>query len=248
MQGDWLYFSDAARAVLTGANPYGDPGFFSAPWALPIFVLMLIIMQELPRLLPVAVLVILAYRARKPWLIFVVGTSFSFVALVAYANLDWLSLVGLYVSGPLSILFLTIKPQSSALAVLGDIRGKSWQQLAVFVAPFAAVVLVSTLAYPMWLSQMLGAPKVGVVSTHNFSLMPYSLLPGLLAAWQAWRCKSRFWGVVASLCIAPYWYITSLTPLLYLAAEHDWRWGVALNIGTWLIVALVLAGVLRIVL
>lgn len=187
-----------------------------------------------------------AFHRKKPYLIAIVGTSFSFIALSIYGNIDWLVMIGLVVGGPLGILLATVKPQAGALAFVAELKDKKLKEIVRFLLPVALVVVISTIIYPNWLSHMFTIRGFG--SHRSLSLFPYSVPLGLWALWHSWRKGDQLWGVFGTLCLSPYLYIHSLTPLLFLAADRHWKLGVFLNALTWIIVALILAGVLKIAL
>src|SRR5688572_19525215 len=84
MNNDWVEsFAAAAQAILHGQNPYVvAPSFVSPPWTLIFLSPLVWVPWWLAMLLPTVALVVLAVQRRKPYLILLVGTSFSFIALI----------------------------------------------------------------------------------------------------------------------------------------------------------------------
>lgn len=244
---DWFVsFVSAVAAAFQGQNPYlAIPSFLSPPWTIPILAPFVWLPWWVVLLLPITALLLLAVYRKKPYLIAIVGTSFSFIALTAYGNIDWLVMIGVVVGGPFGILLASVKPQAGALAFVSALRGKTRREIIIFLAPIVVVTIIGTLLYPNWIGHMFTVRGSG--ATRSLSLFPFSIPFGLLALWQSWRKHDPLWGVVGTLCLSPYLYIHSLTPFIFLAADRDWRLGLLGNLATWLIVGLTLAGVLKLV-
>jgi hypothetical protein len=86
--------------------------------------------------------------------------------------------------------------------------------------------------------------NVRLAEVSTFSLFPYSLplVPPLL--WLAYRRADPLYGVLASLCLSPYLMFWSVVPAMFLIAQRNWKWGLVVNLLTWVVVALVLLKVI----
>jgi hypothetical protein len=247
MLNDWNEaFAPMVRAILNGRSPYDRPGWNYPPWLflplLPVFW----VPWWLAMFFPAAILGYGAYRQRKIWIIPIVATSFPFIALSLYANVDWVVLLGLIIRGRVGAILVTTKPQAGAFSILADLKErKSWRDRAWFLLPLAVIALVSTIIFPNWIEAMLGTPTR--IPERNASLFPYTIPLGLAALWWCWRKADPIFGVIASLALSPYLYIHSTVPLLFMLADRDWRLGVLGNVVTWGVVLLSLAGVIPIV-
>jgi hypothetical protein len=138
----------------------------------------------------------------------------------------------------------TVKPQAGVFANVALLaRCQTWRERLALVAP---LVVLALLTLPLWGAWLAGMRTVGYDTGigRNFSLFPYSIPVGIFGLVLAWRRASVLWGVIASLCLAPYFYIHSFMPLLALLTIRDWRAGLALNAALWGVIALVLWGVL----
>jgi hypothetical protein len=247
MNNDWTRtFAPMVKAVLKGQNPYTSVHHYvNPPWLLLPLLPVFWAPWWLAMLFPTAVLVFGAWQHRKPWLIPIVGLSFPFIALSIYANVDWVVLLGLIIRGPAGPILVTAKPQAGAFSMLADLKERAgWYKRALFLLPFAIVVMVSTMIFPNWLFSMLDTPNL--VPERNVSLFPYTIPFGLIALWLCWRRADPLWGVVASVSLSPYLYIHSVTPLLFLLADRDYRLGIAFGGLTWAVVLLSTFGAIHI--
>lgn len=248
MNNDWTQtFAPMVKAILSGQNPYTSVyHYVNPPWLLLPLLPIFWAPWWLAMLFPMAVLVFGAWQRRNPWLILIVATSFPFIALSIYANVDWVVLLGIIIRGPTGTILVTTKPQAGAFSIIADLKEKpNWRRRVVFLIPLAVVVTVSTFFFPNWLFSMLDTPNL--VPERNVSLFPYTIPLGLLALWLCWRQAEPIWGVVASVSLSPYLYIHSLTPLLFLLTDRDCRWGIIGSALTWVVVLLNVSGVIHIV-
>lgn len=237
---DWdTYFLPAVRAFLDGRSPYSVEGFFNPPWLVFLLAPLAWVSPGVATLLPALALLLAARRRRKPWLILIVGLSFPFLAVSVYANVDWLPMLGLAYGGAAGPLLVTVKPQAAGLVIVPFFRQLGWRPFV----PLIAAATIGFLLWPGWPMDMLAGGRLSAEG-RNLSLFPYSIPLGALALVLAWRSGSLLWGCVASLSFAPYFYIHSLLPLLFAMADRKWWLGLLGTLGTWLIVALSLTGVI----
>jgi len=235
---DWQRnFLPALRKLISGHNPYEIPGFYSPPWLLFILLPLAWFPWWVAMFAPGIALAVAAYYRRKWWLIPIVGLSFPFIALSAYANVDWVPLLGLALGGGIGPLLISTKPQAAGFALLAYLsRGK----LLGFV-PLLIAVIVSFILYPHWIGSMLGGSDI-IHTERNLSLFPYSAPLGIIALVLTWTRRDVLWGAVASLCLTPYYYVPSLVPLLFLLADRKWWLGVLFSLSTWFLVWASLTG------
>ncbi len=251
---DWArYFLPAIEYLLRGVDLYQYVYTVNPPW---MYVLLAPI-GWLPQqaalwagaIMPVVALVYASWKVRKPYLIALVGISFPFIELCVYGNLDWMVMLGaLHMNNALSPFLLTVKPQAGALAVfaqLGKMRGQSWKAYVRLFAPFVLISIPLLLLYPGFF-QYASSFNTRLAEVQHFSLFPYTLplVPPLV--WLAYRRRDPLYGVLASLCLSPYFLFYSLVPSLFFIGKHSWKWGLAANLLTWVIFALVLLGVITI--
>lgn len=251
LETDWArYFLPAVELLLRGIDPYQSIYIVNPPWTFfllaPVGLLPRGLGLVIGALLPIMALVYASWKVRKPYLIAIVGLTFPFIDLCLYGNLDWMVLLGVLTTNSLSPFLLTVKPQAGALAVvaqLGQMRGKSWKDYARVFAPFLVIGGLLLLLFPGFIGYMLTF-NARLTEVSTFSLFPYSLplVPPLL--WLAYRRADPLYGVLASLCISPYFLFHSVVPALFLIADRNWKWGVVANLLTWGIVALVLLRVI----
>ncbi|MEO1665979.1 MAG: hypothetical protein AAFU54_15180 [Chloroflexota bacterium] len=244
---DWdQTFLPMVRAVWAGQNPY-DLVYVNPPWLFLPLAPFFWVPWWLAMAFTPLVLIWASVRARKPYLLAIVGTSFPFIALTVYANIDWVAWIGIVLGGSVGAVLNSAKPQVGVFSILADLKNaETWRKRAIMLAPAAVIALISTIIYPEWISAMFGQLDIG--PERNATLFPWLLPLGIYALWRTWRDGDRLWGVGATLCIAPYYYIASITPFLFLVADRNWKWGVALNVLSWVFVILVVLEVIPVTL
>lgn len=243
---DWEnFFRPALLYFLSGRSPYAVPGIFNPPWTFVILSPFVWLPALLPHLLPAAALTYAAYKKRKPYLIVIVGLSFPFLAQLAYGNIDWLVMLGVLTQGPASLFLITTKPQAGALAFVSQLKSKTWRQRVLLFVPISIVTVVFLFMYPDWISNVLFA--VGFNQRiRNFSLFPYTIPLAFPLLWLAYKREDPLYGVLATLCLAPYFYIHSFVPAMFLIAERNWKLGIALALLSWLVVFLIVLDIIPI--
>jgi hypothetical protein len=243
---DWeRLFHLALNYFVSGRSPYAIEGIFNPPWAFVILAPFVWLTGLLPNLLPLIALIYAAYTKRKSYLIPIVALSFPFVALTFYANLDWLVLLGTLTTGQSSLFLLTTKPQAGALAFVAQLKSKTWRQRLMFFVPIIAAALFFLILYPDWVSNTLFAFGYDQ-RIRNFSLFPYTIPLAIPLLWWCYQREDPLYGVLATLCLAPYYYVHSYVPALFLIANRNWKLGVALAVLSWVVVFLIRAGVIAI--
>lgn len=248
LYNDWdRTFRPMVRMIWQRMNPYENMLYVNPPWLwLPLAPLFWVPWWLAMAFAP-AILIYGAWRARKPYLIAIVGTSFPFIALTVYANVDWVAWLGIIMGGSVGAVLNTTKPQVGMFSILADLsERKAWRQRVLMLLPVTIIAIVSTFIFPMWIATMFGTTEIA--PERNATLFPWLVPLGLYGLWRAWKDEDRIWGVGATLCLAPYFYIASATPFLFLVAERNWKWGVALNLASWAFVGLVVLDVIPVVL
>src|SRR5258706_7745891 len=136
MSNDWnTFLVQAAIRFLSGQNPYGA-GFGNPPWTLLFLIPTIHVPIQLAMLFPAIVLLILSIYKRKPALIFLVGTSFPFIASSIYGNIDWMVMAGVAIGGPLGVILDTIKPQAGIFAIVSELSKKDkWKDRLKLLIP-----------------------------------------------------------------------------------------------------------------
>jgi len=257
LQTDWIrHFLPAILRLLSGGDIYSDPLVLNPPWTY----LMLAPVGILPRslaiwmgtLMAIAAIAYAAWKVRKPYLIALVGISFPFMSLCLYGNLDWIVLFGVLFTNAASPFLLTVKPQAGALAIVG-VLGKMRQQskplkdYVRLLLPFIVIAPILLILFPGFIQNFLGLDeRLPQVTNANFSLFPYTLPLVPILLWFAYKRGDPLLGVLASLAISPYFYFHSIIPAMFMIADRNWKWGLVVNLLTWLVVFLILIKVIPI--
>lgn len=246
---DWSNtFQAALRLLLQGENPYNytaEIAYLNPPWLLPIIMPLVWVPWWLMICVPAIILVVAAFRRRKPYLIAVVGLGFPFLAMSLYGNVDWVVWVGILVAGKWGMLLVSTKPQAGLFYFVGEMKSKTWRERFVYFVPAGVAAVIGTIIFPNWIEAFFAADSIG--PERNATLFPFTIPFGVYALWRAWRDEDVLWGVFATLMIAPYYYIHSVVPFHFLLADRNWRWGVGFSAATWGLVALVLLDIVPIV-
>ncbi len=201
-------------------------------------------------LLPIVALTYTSWKVRKPYMIALVGLTFPFMELCIWGNLDWMPMLGMLSINALSPFLLAVKPQAGALAAvgyLGSLRGKNWKEYVRVFGPVIVIGIPLLFLYPGFLHNLFVVNN-RLPNISNFSLFPYTIPLAVPLLWLSYRRADPLYGALASLCVAPYFYFHSIIPSLFLIADRSWKWGVAVNVLTWVIFALIFLKVIPITL
>lgn len=229
---DWpTYFQPAAEAVLEGRSPYTVDGFVSPPWTAWVLVPLVWVPGWMMALAPIVTLIGLMIYSRKYWTLPIVGISLSLWIAVLYGNIDWIVFVVVWlVGGWIGPIFSAMKPQVGFFAIVADLKNAgTWRNRILLLLPVTAFTIIFTLIYPNWISIMLGHRDV----EWNISPFPYLVPVGLFLVYWTWRTGERFWGVMATMCLAPYYSLLGVVFTLYIIAERHPYVGIAASLATW---------------
>jgi len=101
------------------------------------------------------------------------------------------------------------------------------------VGVLAVVAGLSMAVWGFWWRNIIGfAPNQSV----NVSLFPYTIILGLPLLYFGLKRRSDAMLCAASLCLAPYFMITSLLPAIaaFIKEVDDWRWWVLIIVVSWI--------------
>ncbi len=169
-------------------------------------------------------------------------TSFPFISMIANGNIEWIPALGFILGNRWGIPLLMTKPQTGILAILAwqPPSIKNWLHLAT---PALSISVISLAIWGNWPAAMLSniqaiqAHQAGM-STWNVSLFPWSIPVGLGLLFALFKGKMseagrEILGVLATLCLVPYFSIYSITILFALVSASHKRIGVFLWILSW---------------
>lgn len=155
--------------------------------------------------------------------------TIPFQATLVFGQTDFLPILGLMVPANLSLLFLTMKPQGALLAALN----KRLTGMGLLALLF--VFGVSMLLHGWWVPVLLEPPGWD----SNWSPWPWSIPVGLALLYWQWKrgFDSDAALCLASLCLAPYFCISSLLPVTVATVKERDLWvAIVIVVLPWLIV------------
>lgn len=217
-----LYYSDWAGAFRASALNWLDPYYrqdfvFNPPWIFPLLYGFALFPTKTggSLLMGVAIASFYWYLNDVIKTVILIG-SIPAMAMIALGQLDFLLLIGLMLPPWLGLPFMVLKPQATLLCIPKRLNRRSIMSLTV-------VMLISVMIWGFWWVTVINQqpnPKL------NMSMLPYSLpLAGLILGY-CYRRQSYPDSLLcaASLCVAPYFMIQSLTPLLAVILKKTDSW------------------------
>lgn len=221
---DWMiYFQPAAADWL---HPYRY-GIFNPPWLFPLLFPMALLPTRLGAafLMSISVAIVMFYL-QSPIKSALALTSAPMIVLFTLGQIDALSLAALLVAPALGLPLLIIKPQGAMLAMLPRLG-------RLTLLALAGVLLISLLVWGFWPLDIDRSAPTG--RAHDVSPFPYAVPLTIPLAWFGYRRRSDALLCWASLCLSPYWMITSMLPALAASLKEcrDWRVWLALWAGGW---------------
>jgi len=223
---DWVdVFRPAALHWLT---PYFQPGLvFNPPWLFPLLYPIALLPERIGAgLIMLLSFIVLGVYVGSPKKMAAVALAAPMTMLFTLGQLDAILLIALLLPAEWALPLLVIKPQGVFLAMLPRLTRRS-------AAVLAGVLAVSVLVWGFWWQHIIGfAPN----QTVNVSLFPYSLIAGLPLLYFGLRRRSDAMLCAASLCVAPYFMLTSMLPAIaaFVKEVDDWRWWVAIIVVSWI--------------
>jgi hypothetical protein len=240
---DWdQTYRPAARALLTGKNPYSVLEFANPVWCLLPLLPLAILPSEIGRAAYLLMSLLgFGYAAHR--------FKASPVALVAFlvsppvlhcllnSNIDWMTLVGFALPPQIGLFMVVIKPQIGyAVALFWLVeawRNGKWREVVRVFWPLTAAMALSIAIFGTW-------PLKSFVKLDywwNASLWPLSIPVGLGLMAAALRTHRVEYAMGASPCLSPYLLFHSwsgaLLAIVSLPVET-----VAVVIGLWIMVVL----------
>jgi hypothetical protein len=242
---DWrLHFYSATLAMLRGESPYGVTGVCNPPWLFVALIPAALFGEQFGALLLFAASIIaigatMWKLSRGKWWAAALGLTCPLVLAGLYTgNVDALALCGLVMPAPLGLLFLAIKPQIGAVAIVWRLarvyQSGGWREVAKAAAPLTALSIVSLAVFG---TQPIRAASDAIALTWNCAPARWigqgALVVGVLLAIVAVMAKERgaAWAVTAGAFVTPYLGGQSLgvIALPFMAS----KWQIAL--GVWLV-------------
>jgi hypothetical protein len=199
---DWIEsFRPAAMAWQT---PY-RPGVYNLPW---LYIILHPFTWLDPRLgvglLMVISLLIVGAYVGSPKKAVVVACSAPLIVMVTLGQIDALILLGLMIPSEIGLLWLLMKPQGVFLAAVRRVNFRS-------VTILMLVVGLSVIVWGFWWLDLFRIRSL-FQSNHNASFFPYMILFGIPPLYLGLKRKSDALLCLASLCLSPYFMITSMLP------------------------------------
>lgn len=168
-------------------------------------------------------------------------TSYPFISMLANGNIEWIPALGFILQDKWGLPLLLVKPQTGILAIM------SWDSLRnnhiSFFVPTILIISMSFIVWGNWPVRMLANIQhlQGVeqgLASWNYSLFPWSIPLGLGLLFYIIKFKSinsEIYGVLATLCLAPYFAPYSLTISFALISATHHRIAIAAWILLWVV-------------
>lgn len=215
-------------------DPYLNKFFVNPPWTTVIIYPLHFFSEQLSlainsslNLVCIGLLVI--NRKGGIFSLFLTLTSFPFLSLLANGNIEWIPALGFIFQNMWGFVLLLCKPQSGILA------GLNWflqsRRKYLFLLPTVLIVLGSFLLWGNWPVSIIA--NSSYMAKENIGLFNDSISPfpwaipigiGLIAYILKFRPKeSETLGVIATLCLMPYFVVHSLVILFALICSTHRR-------------------------
>lgn len=225
-------YHDWIRYLRPAAEEWNTPfrsGIFNPPWLFLILHPLTVLTPRLGAgLLMLISTVVVARYVGTPMKTLVVACSAPMVVLFTLGQIDALPVLGLMVPSSAGLPLLLMKPQGVYLTIIPRINRRS-------VTVMLLVIIVSVLVWGFWWLQI-GRHQGLLAAPHNVSLFPYSAVLGLPALYYGLRRDSDALLCLASLCLSPYYMITSGVPAVaaIVRETEDRRLWTITVLGSWL--------------
>jgi hypothetical protein len=152
------------------------------------------------------------YRKRMYTAIFLTYTSPFYLQLIATNNVDWIPLIAFLVPDISAGLFLVCKPQAIGGALLVFTK----RTRGLVLVPIIALVALSFVIWPGWLSEIRMPSLDAVVNIAPFPLM----IPlGLYLLWRAWKENNEILAASATPFLVPYLTFSAASTNMVLIAS-----------------------------
>lgn len=202
----WGDFDSVYYPILFLDNPYDHVGFLNPPWTL----VALYPLKALP-----------AHAAGAIWMLFSIGSVLycakqigadrlayvlifvnpAFIRFMTSGQIDALVLWGMVVNHPaLSILLLTVKPQTIGTVVLFRLRHLTRKDAIIITVVVCAALLI----LGNWPAMMWHNWHNGVNHTVSMDIFPYGIPIGAALLWWSLKNDKPIIGALSSYFFAPY--------------------------------------------
>lgn len=219
---DWKDgFRPAAIAAISGESPYEAPGtgFFNPPWVLFLFVPLSLLPIKLGGFFLTLVgffsyLYISQRFNRNPIVIAAFILSPPVMLDLAYANINWLVILGYLLPSPIGLFLVMLKPQVGLGVIIywfveAWCKGKVREVIRVF-GPVTLAYFVSYLVFGPW---FLKAPSL-FGSLWNANFWPLSIPFGFLILFRSLSRRNIRYAYSAGPFLSPYVAIYSWSTAL----------------------------------
>lgn len=241
---DWHFaFYPVAQAPF---DPYATQIFINPPW-LALFLYPFkffpesigLAINSVLGLMMIALLVI--RRGGSKTALILTLTSLPVLTTLASGTIEWLVVIAFLLRSEWSVPLLLLKPQVGILAVL------SWdsfrQKGALFILLGALTLVLSFLLWGNWLPDLFGNIRYleGLdmnLASWNVSIFPWSIPVGLGLIYWMFRptvhaADAEIMGVVATLCLVPYFALYTLSLLFALISTRHKKAAIAIWLFLW---------------
>lgn len=240
---DWqLVYRPAICKMLNGENPYILPAmqFYNPPWVLvlmaPFSLLPLPYDIALIWTVGLAAFLYIAYRmGASPLNIILFMTSVPVIRCMAYGQIDWLALMGLFLPLPVGLFLLVIKPQVGlaivAYRLVREVRQRGLARVITALLPVTLALLLSFAIYGLWPLNWIDLARA---ERTDASFWPWSIVFGFAGLVFALARDDERWAIRAAPCFSEHVWIHSWAGPLATLLDRPW-WQIAvLWAGLWI--------------
>jgi len=226
------YFLPATREFLHLRNPYTVTGYYNPPWTLlfltPFLALPASWIQPTYFYISLGALGWVCYKLnmkKSSTLAFL--TSLPVVSILVYGNIEWLTLLGMFLPPQIGLFFVLMKPQVGiGIAIWWIIEAykKGWKEIIHILWPITLVLSLSIIVYGPWPLNVLSALETGVGGG-----LPWTIP---LAFYTLVRMKNVEDSLLIGPALSPHMMGSSWCGLFIVLSDTPWAMWAA-NIGMW---------------
>jgi hypothetical protein len=222
-------FAPAARALVTGHNPYtAMPNFRNPIWALLPFVPLVFLPQDVSILLlfilSLAVYIFIGLRLRaRPIAFTAFLLSTSVLHGLTVLNIDAFVLLGFVMPAPIGLFLVLAKPQigigMALYWLIEAFRVGGLRKVVITFAPVTITLAITWILFGNWVDA--SSDALLITSYWNYSIFPWGIPIGLALFFAAILLKRKYLAAMTGPLFSPYVALPSWSALLVGLLDND---------------------------